>query len=163
MELERIKKIVEQISKVEEEISNLKNSIGELEEEAKEVKEWPQIGDKYYSIGTFGGVADIEYRGDNEDFDAFRIGNAFKTKEEAEFEVEKKKVIIELSRFCEPYNTSTYNNYIYYSHDEDELKVYVRRGGGMGAYCFENEDVALKAIKNIGEKRIKKYLFGVEE
>lgn len=160
-----IEKIVEQISKMEEEISSLKNSIGELEEEAKEAKEWPQVGDTYYSISTFGGIASIEYRGDNEDFDAFRIGNAFKTMKEAEFEVEKKKVITELSRFCESYGSDTHSTYLYYSRDTDTFVAYTDTAmePDMGVYCFESEGVALRAVKEIGRDRIKKYLFGVDD
>ncbi len=33
----------------------------------------------------------------------------------------------------------------------------------IGAYYFESEKMAKKAIKEVGEERIKKYLFGVEE
>lgn len=165
MESKRIEKIVEQISKLEEEISNLKNSIGEREKEAKEVEEWPQVGDEYYAINDFGSVIRWTYKGDWADIGAFEIGNAFKTKEEAEFEVEKKKVIAELSRFCEPYSSNTHCVYLYYLRDTDEFVAYTDPAmePDMGAYCFEDEDVALKAVKEIGGDRIAKYLFGVED
>lgn len=157
-----IEKIVEQISKMEEEISSLKNSIGEFGEEAKE---WPQVGDTYYLISTFGGVTYIEYKGDKEDLDAFRIGNAFKAKEEAEFEIERRKVITELKKYSKAHNPNENNVCICYSYAEDNLETYLEPldEPDIGAYYFESAKMAEKAVNKIGRERIKKYLFGIEE
>lgn len=165
MESKRIEKIVEQINKMEEEINNLKNSIGEFEEEAKEAKEWPQVGDEYYVIHGFGKICSWKYYGSEEDFNVFRVGNAFKTKEEAEFELERRKVITELKKYSKAYNPKVKNFCICYSYGEDALFPYLEPldEPDVGAYYFESEKMAERAINEIGEDRIKKYLFRVGE
>lgn len=53
----------------------------------------------------------------------------------------------------------------------EELEEYLNKMGkelkslkeSIGAYYFESVNMAEKAIKEVGEERIKKYLFGVEE
>ena len=50
-------------------------------------KPFPQIGDKYYSIGMIGGqypsIMSFEWRDSEADYRLLKVGNVFKTAEEA--------------------------------------------------------------------------------
>ncbi len=158
-----LEELEEYLNKVEEEIKDLRENIRTRKEKHKE---WElKIGEEFYTISGFGYVNCWEYKGDVKDLNAFRTGSAFKTKEEAEFEVEKRKVIAELNRYSKAHNPGENNFCIYYSYEEDALVPYLEPldEPDIGAYYFESEKMAKKAIKEVGEERIKKYLFGVEE
>lgn len=170
---EEIEEFVKEVCKKSE---NLKNTITEFNEKLKEmqrennecsveVEEWPQINDEYYAINDFGIINRWNYREEVADFYAFEIGNAFKTWEEAEFELERRKVITELKKYSNTYNPKVNNFCICYSYDEDDFGIYLEPldEPDIGAHYFESEKMAEKAMKEVGEERIKKYLFGVEE
>lgn len=163
---EEIEEFVKEVCKKSE---NLKNAIAEFNEKLisrpEEVGEYPQLGDEYYTINDFGIINCWNCREEEADFDAFEIGNAFKTWEEAEFELERRKVIAELKKYSKTYNPKLNNFCIYYSYDEDDFGIYLEPNGEpeIGAYYFESEKMAEKAVNEIGKDRIKKYLFGVEE
>lgn len=157
----------EYLNKMKKELKSLRNSIvGRIEKtEETETDEFAQIGDEYYAINDFGIINCWNYREEEADFDAFEIGNAFKTWEKAEFELERRKVIAELKKYSKTYNPKKNNFSICYSYDADDFGIYLEPNGEpeIGAYYFESEKIAQKAIKEVGEERIKKYLFGVEE
>lgn len=44
---------------------------------------WPKPGDLYYAIGTFGDVHKFAWNGDSHDVHALKMGNVFKTAEDA--------------------------------------------------------------------------------
>lgn len=101
------------------------------------------------------------------------IGNCFQTEEEARHMVEKLKVIKELQDFALENNTEKidwknnkqlkffinfdcYSNRVGYSYTDDcktlPLNIY-----------FTSRELALKAIEKVGEKRIKKYYFDIDD
>ena len=102
------------------------------------------------------------------DENAYAIGNCFKTKEEAEFEIERQKVIVELKRFAEK-NNERLGPMVYYIngsyYDDSDYFVIGTCGNiyslGSSIPMFSSSDVAEKAIMKIGEDRLKKYYFGV--
>ena len=64
----------------------------------------PNYGRKYFYINDCGGIMNSEWYDDRIDSEFYKIGNCFKTKEEAEFELERIKVKTELRRFSEENN-----------------------------------------------------------
>ena len=146
------------------EINSLKQRIAELEELVKEEQEFPQDGDGYWYIDDYGYI--LSEKWDGLDFEEFRleIGNVFKTKEQAEFSVEKLKVEAELRKFSRPFKEDEYNYFIqiHPSHNNivTESDDYYQT---QGTIYFESTEKAQQAIDAVGEERIKKYIFGVEE
>lgn len=138
-----------------------------------EKKAWkPENGESCYNILN-GGLISHEIWFDSVDlFDNFyAIGNCFPTKEAAEFAVEKLKVIAELKRFAEEHNEpidwedeGTGRYFIEYNLRCDMITV-------DGIYndfldrniCFSSEEIAKAAIEAIGEERLKKYYFEVDD
>lgn len=121
----------------------------------------PERHEEYYAISTCKG--DIsKYANKNQLYtdDSFVIGNCFRTQKEAEFAVERLKVIQELREFaCEKL-------------EDDKIRWYLYLTKGcvctswvkslQGDLCFQTEQDAEAAIKAVGEERIKKYYFGIK-
>ena len=118
-------------------------------------------GDTYYVISGYGEVLETTWKY-NIDSNSRKIGNAFLTKEEAEFEVERRKVETEMLRLG---GRRTFKK------GEDNYGIGYCEGLGITLYRYqfiqgliyfdtlkETEDV----IKTIGGSKIKKYIFGVE-
>ena len=133
----------------------------------------PQKGERYYFIKTGGVVCHEENCNIYIDIDRFNIGNCFKTEEEAQHMVEKLKVIKELKDFALENNEekidwdNTERKKITISYNVKGKKVwtsiiYYIRETPFDIY-FTSENLARQAIETIGEERIKKYYFDVEE
>ena len=148
---------------LQEELKALKKRIAELEEQAKEEQEFPQDGDVYWYINPLGFAFHDEWSGFITEGHKIEIGNIFKTKEQADFAVEKLKVEAELRKFSRPFKEDEYNYFIqiHPSHNNivtDSDDYYQTQG----TIYFESTTIANEAIDSIGAERIKKYLFGVE-
>lgn len=145
----------------------------EVVEEPK-IKDWePKKGDKYYYIYHTGFIFYYGYNEDNMDKAIISMGNYFKTEEEAQHMVEKLKVIRELQKFAHENNEKEidWKNFnqckykIFYDAEDEEIYV------DYSIYCksepfniyFTSHEIAKRAIKTIGEDRIKKYYFNVKE
>lgn len=149
---------------------NLKNRVDELEtkieeEESKEQEqEWPQDGDVYYFVDD---AADVYYCAYDDDSycDCGRksVGNMFKTKEEAEFELERLKVMTELKKFARPFRPGTRNHYLAYDHEKHRLYSVFSWNTDHGEICYDSAEKAKEVSEAVGEDRIIKYYFGVVE
>ena len=149
---------------LQEELKVLKQRIAELEEQAKREQEFPQYGDDYWFLLSGGTIYDNFYTNSHVDNKRLEIGNFFETKEQAEFAVEKLKVEAELRKYSKPFELDSYNHYIFLDTGTDCLCVdSLSYCQSQGTIHFESEEKAQKAIESVGEERIKKYIFGVEE
>lgn len=136
-----------------------------LVKKSKEKKVWkPEIFQSWYYIDT--GTRSVKgccwdnSDGCNSDY---AIGNCFKTREEANFAIEKLKVQAELRHYAEAHNENgkETNCKIYYHKTNKSLSI-------QEVYCFLDESVtftsfkiAEDAVTEIGADRIKKYLFNI--
>ncbi len=102
----------------------------------------------------------------------YRLGNYFKTKEEAEFAREKQLVYQKLKDYALEHNTEEidwdkYNQskwYIIYDIKRKEMRYYWTVSLlSINQVYFTSEKIARDAVEEIGEDKIKKYLFGVNE
>ena len=149
---------------VQDELKALKERIAELEEQAKQEQDFPEHGDDYWFLSGGGTIDDSFYTDSHVDNKRMGMGNMFRTRQEAEFAVEKLKVEAELRKFSRPFEKGEYNSYIFFYIDGDYLEVgYKVSTPSQGAIYFESEEKAQQAISTVGEDRIKKYIFGVEE
>ena len=124
-----------------------------------------KYGDSYYYLDSSGNVVCTYWGGCPDDEMTIAFGNVFLTKEEAEFELERRKceaIMLKYGRRTFKYGKhncfivifdkrmiieSAFNFNIYY----------------QGTIYFDTEELAQKAIDEIGEERLKKYVFRVEE
>ena len=131
----------------------------EIEEEEFKLER----GDVYWVVDGSGEPINQGWDGYPYDKIALENNAIFKTKEEAEFEAERLKVLRGLEKLGRPFKPHEDNYVIAFSHNAG-LKVvgYVTTVTSYGNYYFDSEEEAREAIEKIGEDKIKKYLFGIE-
>ena len=144
-------------------------------EVVEERKIWkPRTGESFFAIRATTSCI-TSFRWDNSPFyeNMYSIGNCFQTEKEAKHMAGKLKVIKELQDFALENNTEKidwknnkqlkffinfdrYSNRVGYSYTDDcktlPLNIY-----------FTSRELALKAIEKVGEERIKKYYFDIDD
>ena len=146
--------------------------LGLVEEAKKPKKIWkPKCGEWYWFVGSDGEVDSCEWENDRIDRGRYSMGNCFRTKEEAIFVSIKQTVKTELQRYAdehndpnlEEWNVKNWHYYIEYLPKCDALEIVSMCSRRMESVTyFTSENIAEDARKEIGEKRIMKYLFDVD-
>lgn len=143
-----------------------------VEETKSKVKVWkPNKNEKFCYIGGDGDIYHTVNVNLTADDCIFSIGNYFKTDEEAEHMVEKLKVIKELQDFAIENRDEEID---WYDKEQDKWEISYKdsnvepicnnyyRAQAFNIY-FASKEIAKEAIKTIGEDRIKKYYFDMED
>lgn len=122
-------------------------------------------GNGYSYINTISNIYYDIWNGDTRDLRVRENGNLFLTKEEAEFELERRKceaIMLKYGRRTFKYGKHNYFIVIFDKRMIIEsafnLHIYYQ-----GTIYFDTEELAQKAINEIGVERLKKYVFRVEE
>ena len=150
-----------------EEFDSILDSI--LEELAKKEEEIkPEYGVTYWVVNSFGYAYPREWNDDRFDNIALKNNAIFKTQEEAEFEAERLKVLRELEkmgRAFKPYEDNYSVSLGYNLQNQENLGISCTGATEFlyGNYYFDSTEEAEKAIEKIGEERINKYLFRIDE
>lgn len=163
---EKIEKYV--IERTEEFKKELNEEVKQMIKEANQgqVKSvWDlkkEDGEKYYCIDSDGAIVQHMF---DESFDEVNrdMGNAFLTREEAEFEFERRKVEAIMKKYSRPFKSGEFNYHIEYDYGDNTLDIGVYRRISVGIPYFESEEIVQQVIDKIGEDRLKKYWFRVEE
>lgn len=119
-------------------------------------------GDTYYSIYGNGNVSSEKKWFDDDYENNYReIGNVFLTREEAEFEVERRRIETEMLRLGgrRKFNRGKDNYFIMYTRIEGLDYVNYHSMHEQGVIYFDSELDAINAVKTIGKDKIKKYIF----
>ena len=147
------------------EINSLKQRITELEEQAKEKQEFPQDGHWYWYITSDAGIGMSSWEEFEYQKEQLSIGNIFRTREQAEFALEKLKAEAELRKYSKPFKEGENENwFILWGTYKKEVQIdWSRKLVRQGTIYFESRKKANEAVESVGEERIKKYLFGVED
>lgn len=124
-------------------------------------------GNSYYRIGpvSYGAIIYDTWEDTDIDRSARATGNIFLTKEEAEFEVKRKTIETTLLKYgrrnfkyAEPNYYFGYNHISdYFYYDSSSLSQF------EGVIYFDTKELRRKAIDEVGEENIKKYIFGVTD
>ena len=155
--------ILNEINKTKEHLAKMEKMLGEYSERWK-----PNSGDAYYYIDAFGNVLSQFETGHSSDSAFWKSYNCFKTREQAEQEAEKILVRRQLEDIARRLNKGKEFDW----SDEDQTKSFIfldcktqlierdcnLRNKIQGVvYCLDNNFREI-AIKEIGEKRLIKYL-----
>ena len=144
-------------------IEELEKELLELKEQVKEQQGFPQIGERYWYSNGGGMVNSCFWKSEQFDLNRYRIGNMFKTEKQAEFAVEKLKVEAELRKFSRPFILGEENWYLNMIRSKDITIAYDHYNIHQGTVYFKSKDKVKEVIEIIGEERIKKYIFEVED
>lgn len=150
------------VEKFRNELTSKVNAILEKENKAKTV--WDiEFGNKYYFIQPEGLIVWNKFNKDGFDINARNIGNMFLTQEEAQSELERRKIEAIMKKYSRPFNEKKENWAIYYDHYDKAVNTTCWHNTDYGSYRFESKEVTQKVINEIGEERLKKYWFKVVE
>ena len=123
--------------------------------------------DTYYSIYGNGNVSSEKKWFDDDYENNYReIGNVFLTREEAEFEVERRRIETKMIRLGGRRKTEQgkANWFFEYRPSSGGIEIlWSSYEMDQGVIYFDSEEKAKEAVEIIGKDRIKKYIFGVEE
>ena len=155
-------KLEKRIKALESDIERMGKELEELEKELKN-NSFPQIGDKYWKISGWSDVYSFTWENDELDKQILAIGNIFKTEEEAEFAIERLKVIAELKKFSREFIRDTYNYDIRFDSSMETTSIGCWKNIKYADLIFESKEKAKEAIEFVGEERVKKYYLGVKE
>lgn len=124
-----------------------------------------KYGDRYWYINTINNINYDTWTKDAWDLTVRESGNLFLTYDEAKFELERRKceaIMLKYGRRTFKYEDDNY--FIRLAYDNKKVFVEVwRTCQFQGSIYFDKEELAKKAIDEIGEERLKKYVFRVEE
>lgn len=164
MLIEDIKKYV--IERTEEFKKELNEEVKQMIKEANQgqVKSIWDLkiadGEKYYRLDGEGDV-DIEDFNTKYDEQARDIGNAFLTREEAEFERERRKIEAIMRKYSRPFKNNG-DNYCLHFYNCISISAGYNTAYNYGVPYFETKEIAQKVIDEIGKERLEKYWFGVK-
>ena len=128
----------------------------------------------FFFVGPAGDVWEKEFASKTPfDENKFLLGNAFRTKEAAEFAVERLKVLHEIKEFIAE-NDDGEINWKDTKEEKWSLSYSYRFGRVLAGvvsmiataqreFYASSREVIEKMIETIGEERIKKYYFGITE
>ena len=146
------------------EINSLKQRITELEAQVDEEQAFPKYKDFYWGVNAKGKVFCDTWEGFKFEKDMLSIGNVYQTENEAVFAVEKLKVEAELREHSRPFEYGENCTEFYYDHEFGRIMFCTLTASQtQGAIYFESKEKAQRAIDTVGEERIKKYIFEVED
>jgi len=158
--------MLDKINALETEIANLR---AELEKPDTPGPWVPEKGEKFWLIYNFGAV-NGQYQWDNDAFDRGKlsIGNIFRTREDAEFMLERLKVLAELRRlakgFVPDWGNKHQNKWLLVCWDGSIVRADFTATCSYGApVYFQSREDAQAAIEAVGAERLKKYYFMVGE
>lgn len=156
--------IVKDFTKKLQELANLNKE----EQEKKEIKKrWrPNLGEIYFRI-NWDDIVSLTWENDTYDNKYYNVRDIYKTREEAEFELERRKIMIELQNYADEHNGEiAHPSYAFWlALDEDDMSITVENDSFLppvGTVLFSNGDIVYDAIETIGEDRIIKYMFGID-
>ena len=119
-------------------------------------------GEEYYFLWP-GGSVDCHTFNSRGDEVCREVGNAFLTREEAEFELERRKIEAIMRKYSRPFKNGECN-YIVVCDTEDNMTfIRVAQFHYSGGPVFASEEIAQKVIDEIGEERLIKYWFRIKE
>lgn len=129
----------------------------------------PEYGKQYWYIGWAGYVQSGAWLNNSDQKDTYAIGNCFRTREEAEEEVTRRKMLKRWKDFSilsgeddNPWD-GTSKHYCACLNEEDNVRVaYVMCVHDANTF-FATRKACEEAVEELGEENVKKYILGVKE
>ena len=118
-------------------------------------------GEEYYHLYGDNVVAKLSF-GNHYDERAREAGNAFLTKEEAEFEAERRRIESIMKKYSKSFKYGEDNYNLKYFGRSESICILNNWEFNDGLYYFESAEMARKVVDEIGKDRLKKYWFRVK-
>lgn len=123
----------------------------------------PTHGQRYYFAYSDGDIDSDTYGNSATDNGRIAVGNCYKTREDAQFAVERTKVIRELQVLANGFKPAQTAKWYTMVYDNNRKSIRVIDYGHCvhNNVYFPTEQAALDAINNVGADRLLKYYFCV--
>lgn len=161
------------IQEVEQNISSIKEELNKLEEKLKTLKsrvgrQIPEKGDVYYFILASGTIYENKWANDSCDQRRFSVHNCFKTKEEAQKEIDRRLTKAKLNEIANRLNDGQVIDW----DSAIQRKYYLNSDSGALNLCFSlidkiegttyclSEYFLEVVVDEIGEECLVKYIKG---
>ena len=136
-------------------------------EDTKESEKF-KLGDTYYFIDSDGEIVDDYFSLDSSLIKRrLAMGNCFKTREEAEFELERLKVLTEMKKFAESKNRAwngvTLHWCMFYDINTNSVQFIGKTEYKYDGIYFKTQEKAKECLETIGEDKIRKYYLQIKE
>lgn len=138
--------------------------IEKVEAEQKPKSIWDlkkEDSEQYYVLRTTGDI-NIDYFSSRLDEYIREVGNVFLTREDAEFEVERRKIEAIMKKYGRPFKHGEGNWHIAYDGRCDNIDFRKNYYVYDGVPYFESIEITQKVIDEIGKDRLVKYWFGIK-
>lgn len=158
--------LLSELEKLKAEFHTLEEKIKAYEEglNSQNTRQWiPEKEEMYWCMDNNGWAFSSPWEDHTLDKDRLEIGNVFKTEKEAEFEVERLKILATMKKYSRPFVEGDDNYYMELNHKRDNIEVSSYFLYDTGVYHFESEEMAQRVIDEIGKDRLKKYYFRIDE
>lgn len=127
-------------------------------------------GDKCYFVTVIGHIFPGTWNNWNTQIENRKLGNVFLTKQDAEYELERRRIENEMLRLGgrRNFKKGERNWYIYFgvsvtNKNSIRYNYDIDNNDGRWRIYFDSFKDCSNAVNLIGEEKINKYLFGVEE
>ena len=166
--IESLKDIIENYSEElkhlpSSEIENLQALLEDIKDKPKSIWDLDIAGGKEYYVLWTDGHIDANDFISHLDEKKRDMGNAFLTREEAEFELERRKIEAIMKKYSKPFEYEEENWYIGYSHKVGKIVIEAHYTLVDRNPHFETKEMAQKVIDEIGKSRLKKYWFKIKD
>ncbi|SFN18220.1 Uncharacterised protein [Peptostreptococcus anaerobius] len=142
-------------------VLDIKNKVKEVERPKTIWDLKIEDGETYYNIRPDGYIR-TQHFNSIYDCDTRDMGNALLTKEEAEFEVERLKILAIMKKYSRPFKKEDENWVISFDETENFITYDIWWDINFSVPIFESREMAQKVVEEIGEDRLKKYYFRLE-
>ena len=165
--LEDLKVNIEEVkNEYLKQLEELKAKIEELygSEEETDNRWKPEVGEDFWRVSAGGDVYKAEWDNDGFDNNVFNHTDIFPNEEQAIFDRERKRIRRELMKYGKEFDPSVRNwMFDYNYHDKTFSYWNLKNRCYPFVIYFESQEMAEKAVEEVGSDRIKKYLFRVED
>ena len=140
----------------------IKFLLGEWEVEKVKKEPWkPKPNEKYWFVSQYGFVTYNNFCNDKDDKYKLTHYPVFQTEEEAE---DYKWFLDKVDEYKKPFELGKINYYFYYDHEDENIyRTCDITRQGQGNIFFGGTKNIKKFIDEVGEERIKKYMFNIWE
>ena len=165
--IESLKDIIENYSEElkhlpSSEIENLQALLEDIKDKPKSIWDLDIAGGKEYYVLWTDGHIDANDFISHLDEKKRDMGNAFLTREEAEFELERRKIEAIMKKHSRPFKYEEDNYHLKYFYRSESICILNSWEFNDGLLYFESKEIARKVIDEIGIDRLKKYWFRVK-
>lgn len=154
-----------ELEELKQQVSYILKRINELETQGDETdNRWkPKENEDYFLVGSNAFIFKNKWYNHDLDNDTFDHTDIFPTEEQAEFDSERKRIRRELMKYGKNF-VPGHDNWAFNYNYRDRIIGYWNSKYSCHPFAiyFESEEIAEKAVEEVGSERIKKYLFGVK-